>query len=74
MPSMLGIVTIYSPLGKPISSAPSFFACIANHPKGRDLTRKELIMAKIEVLKGFPSDPIMKAVYIYFGREGVICI
>lgn len=74
MPSMFGIVTIFDPFGKALSSAMSMIDPIKNHPADRDLTRSELIMAKIVVLRGFPADPIMKAVYIYFGREGVICI
>jgi len=74
MPGMLGIVTIYDAFGKARSSALSMINEIANHPADRDLTRNELMMAKIAVVRAFPSDPVMKAVYIYFGREGVICI
>jgi len=74
MPGMLGIVTIYDPFGKAVRSALSMINEIANHPADRDLTRKELVMAKIAVLRSFPADPPMKAVYIYFGREGVVCI
>lgn len=73
MPSMMSFITMYSPLGKAENHHYAFVP-LPETSNGKDLTRRELINAKIATLRKMPAEPITKINYIYFGKEGIVCI